>query len=134
MYKRLLDEGVINSTFGTEVFNGDGYFTVIFSGESSDPAKVRDALIEETDRMLREGIDEKDFERIRKSTYGMLIRELNNVEAVANLLINAHMDGVGPYDTISVLSHMTSKDVLDFMKEEMVREHMVMSVIEGEAD
>ena len=134
MYKRLLDEGVINSTFGTEVFNGDGYFTVIFSGESSDPAKVRDALVEETDRMLREGIDEKDFERIRKSTYGMLIRELNNVEAVANLLINAHMDGVGPYDTISVLSHMTSKDVLDFMKEEMVREHMVMSVIEGEAD
>ncbi len=134
MYKRLLDEGAINSTFGTEVFNGDGYFTVIFSGESSDPAKVRDALIEETDRMLREGIDEKDFERIRKSTYGMLIRELNNVEAVANLLINAHMDGVGPYDTISVLSHMTSKDVLDFMKEEMVREHMVMSVIEGEAD
>ena len=119
MYKRLLDEGVINSTFGTEVFNGDGYFTVIFSGESSDPAKVRDALIEETDRMLREGIDEKHFERIRKSTYGMLIRELNNVEAVANLLINAHMDGVGPYDTISVLSHMTSKDVLDFMKEEI---------------
>ena len=33
MYQKLLKEGIINSSFGTEVFTGDGYFTVIFSGE-----------------------------------------------------------------------------------------------------
>ena len=134
MYKKLMDEGLINSNFGMEVFDGDGYFTVIFGGESSDSAKVRDAIAGEVDRMTREGISEKDFQRIKKSTYGLLVRELNNVESVANLLINSHMDGVGPYDAINVLSHLESADVVNFIKDELVREHMVMSVIEGEAE
>ena len=43
----------------------------------------------------------KNFSReYKKTTYGILVRELNNVEAVANLMMNSHMDGVSPYDTI----------------------------------
>ena len=132
MYQRLLKAGIINSSFGTEVFTGDGYFTVIFSGESGSPEKVRDAVADEVDRMLSEGICEKDFQRIKKSTYGMFVRELNNVEAVANLMMNSHMDGVGPYDAINVISGITSEDALAFMKNELRRDRLVMSVIEGE--
>ena len=132
MYQRLLKEGTINSSFGTEVFAGDGYFTVIFSGESAQPEKVRDAVADEVEKWLSEGINEKDFQRIKKSTYGMLVRELNNVEAVANLMMNAHMDGTGPYDTISVLSAMTAEDAMDFIRSELKRDRLVMSVIKGE--
>ena len=134
MYKKLLDEGIINSSFGSEIFDGDGYFTVIFGGESKEPAKIRDAITAEINRMLKEGLNEKDFQRIKKSTYGMLVRELNNVESVANLLINSHMDGVGPYDSLSVLSELTSDDVINFMRDELIPERLVMSVVEGEAD
>ena len=132
MYQRLLKEGIINSSFGTEVFAGDGYFTVIFSGESTQPEKVRDAVADEVDKWLSEGISEKDFQRIKKSTYGMLVRELNNVEAVANLMMNAHMDETGPYDTISVLSELTLGDVTEFIRSEFRRDRLVMSVIKGE--
>ena len=132
MYQRLLKEGIINSSFGTEVFAGDGYFTVIFSGESAQPEKVRDTLADEVDKWLGEGINEKDFQRIKKSTYGMLVRELNNVEAVANLMMNAHMDETGPYDTISVLSDLTAEDAMAFLRSEFRRDRLVMSVIKGE--
>ena len=84
--------------------------------------------------MITEGIDEKDFQRIKKTTYGAVIRELNDVSAVANRAINAHMDGIGPFDEIEVLSELTSGDVLEFMKKEMRRDRMVMSVIEKEAE
>ena len=131
MYQKLLKEGIINSSFGTEIFTGDGYFTVIFSGESDSPAVVRDAVADEVDRMIREGVCEKDFQRIKKSTYGMLVRELNNVESVANLMMNSHMEETGPYDAITVLSEMTCEDVLEFMKNELKRDKLVMSVIEG---
>ncbi len=134
MYQKLLKEEVINSTFGAEVFNGDGYFTVIFSGESNEPQKVREALVNEVSRLLSEGINDADFQRIKKSAYGMLVRELNNVEAVANMLINAHMDGCGPYDSLSVLSEQTRQDVEDFMRSELLPDKLVLSVIEGEAD
>jgi hypothetical protein len=62
-----------------------------------------------------------------------MICELNNVEAVANLMLNAHIDGVGPYDAIEVLSEMTSSDVIDFMRREMRRDRCVLSIIEKEA-
>ncbi len=131
MYQKLLKDGVINSTFGGEVFMGDGYFTVIFSGESDSPEKVREALVKETERILAEGIDEKVFQRIKKSTYGVLVRELNNVEAVAHLMMNSHMDGVGIYDAIDVLSEVSADDVIDFIRTELISDRLVMSVIEG---
>lgn len=132
MYKKLLDEEIINSSFASEVFYGDGYFTVIFSGESDKPEIVRQNLADEIRRIIADGLNEKDFARIKKSTYGSLIRELNNVEAVANLLINAHMDGVSPYDTINVLSELTSGDVYEFIKNELCEDKTVLSVIKGE--
>lgn len=131
MYRRLLSDGLINSSFGSEIFSGDGYFSVIFSGESSAPDKVRDEIKAEVERVKNEGICEKDFQRIRKSTYGMLVRELNNVEAVANLMINAHMDGIKPFDALEVLSELTSGDCLDFIKAELSGDKLAMSVVEG---
>lgn len=131
MYQKLLRDEVINSSFGTEVFTGDGYFTVIFSGESDSPDVIRDTVSAEIERIIKDGIDEDLFQRIKKSTYGGLVRELNNVEAVANLMMNSHMDGVSPYATIQVLSDLKSSDVLEFMKNELRKDRLVMSVIEG---
>lgn len=131
LYQRLLRQQLINSSFGTEVFTGDDYFALIFSGESSSPEKVREAILGEIERVKTDGLCEEDFQRIKKAYYGMLIRELNNVEAVANLMINSHMDGVGPFDTIDVLSKMTSAEVLDFIKNEMTDDRFVLSVVEG---
>lgn len=133
MCEKLLKDEIINSTFGSEVFCGDGYFTVIFSGEAECPEVVRDALDNEIARLSADGISEKDFQRIKKSSYGNLVRELNNVEAVANLMIGAHMDGIGPYDAIETLSEMTSEDVLRFIRSELRGDRSVLSVIEKEA-
>lgn len=130
MYKRLLSEGLINSTFGSEVFNGDGFFVVLFSGESSKPEIVRDSLTAEIERIRIEGVNEKDFQRIKKSTYGLLIRELNNVDSVASLMLGSYIDGISPFDSITLLSDMKSSDVYDFICAELHSSRRVLSVIE----
>ncbi len=134
LYQRLLSEGLINSGFGFEVFNGDGYFSVIFSGESVDPYKVRDAISEEVENTKTNGFDNEHFLRLKKSNYGSCIRELNNVEAVANLLINSSMEDVGPYDAIKVISEMTCDDVLSFIKNELCADKLAISVVKGAAE
>lgn len=131
MYQKLLKEQVINSSFGAEVFCGDGYFSVIFAGESNDPKKVRDSIISEVERILSDGINEKDFQRIKKSMYGSLIRQLNNVEAVAGMMLGAYMAEAGPYDIINTVSEMTSDVVLEYIRRELDKEKIVMSVVEG---
>lgn len=131
LYQRMLKEEIINSTFGTEVFCGDGYFSLIFSGESSAPERVRSEICAELKKICSDGINSSDFERIKKSTYGTLVRELNNVEAVANLMINAAMSESGPFDMIDVLSATTSGECLEFIRDELLEERLVMSVVEG---
>ena len=131
MYQELLEKGIINSSFDTEIFTGDGYFSVIFSGESDSPEIIRDTLVKEIENWKNNGIDEELFQRVKKTIYGIMIRQLNNVEAVANLMINSHMDGVSPYDAIKVLSEMKSSDVLEFAVSELRSDRLVLSVIEG---
>lgn len=131
MYQRLLKEEVINSSFGSEIFCGDGYFAVIFDGESGNAEKVRDSIVEEVRRLSVEGIVEKDFQRIKKSVYGALIRQLNNVEVVASMMIGAYMANVSPYDIIDIVSKMTSDTVLKYIRSELNEDKLVMSVVEG---
>ncbi|WP_303834211.1 EF-P 5-aminopentanol modification-associated protein YfmH [Ruminococcus flavefaciens] len=133
MCKRLLKDEIINSTFNCEVFYGDGYFTLIFSGEADSPRLIREAVFAEIDRLIADGINEKDFQRVKKSAYGAMVRELNNVEAVASLMLNAYMEGVSPYDSISIMSELTCGDVIEFMRTELRRDRCVLSVIETEA-
>jgi len=132
IYQSLLSEGLINSGFGYEAFTGDGYFTLIFSGESTDAYKVRDVISDAFEDAKNNGFSQEHFERLKKATYGMFVRELNNVEAVANLMINSAMDGVKPYDSIKILSEMTYDDVLEFIKNEISPENLAISIVKGE--
>lgn len=129
LYQSMMEEGLINNTFTSEVFNGDGYFCIIFDGESEDPHAVRDRIFAEIERVKEIGLDPELFDEIRKSTYGVTIQEMNNVTAVANLMMNAHMMGVSPFDTIRVLSEMTLDDVNRFLREEINTEHSTLSIV-----
>ena len=131
LYKKLIDAELINSTFGFEVFDGDGFFTLIFSGESKDPKQVMSYIIDEIESIKADGLDRKLYDSIKKSTYGGMIRESNNVEAVASGLINAYMSDVEPYDHIKVLSEMTYEDTQKALIERFDTKNMVLSVIEN---
>lgn len=131
MYQKLLKEEIINSSFSSEIFCGDGYFSVIFAGESNFPEKVRDSITAEIKRISENGIEEKVFQRIKKSMYGALIRQLNNVEAVASMMIGAYMANVSPYDIIDTVSGMKSDTVLEYIRNELNDDKLVMSVVEG---
>lgn len=134
MYQKMLMEGIINSTFAYEVFSGDGFFSLIISGESEDSDSIRENIIREVKRFISEGIPEKDFRRFQKGMYAGLVRELNNVEMVATVMSGAHMDGLSPFDTIDRLAELTPQDVLDFMSSELSDDKLVLSVIERMAE
>ncbi|MBQ8434753.1 MAG: insulinase family protein [Oscillospiraceae bacterium] len=130
LYQKLIEQNLINSTFGYEVFDGDGFFTLIFSGESSDPKKVRDMLTEEIERVKKEGLDRQLYDSIKKSSYGEMIMESNNTEAVASNLISAFMSETMPYDQIKILSEITYDDVMAALNTRFDTKNLVLSVIE----
>lgn len=130
MYNKLLSEGIINGSFGGEVFAGEGFFSVILSGESENPDAVRDAVTAEIKRISDEGINEKTFNRIKKSAYGDLVRQLCSVTSSATVMINTNMSGCKPFDVVDIVSELTAEDALSFIKNELLPDKMVLSVIE----
>lgn len=70
LYRRLYDEGLVNSGFSSDVFSGEGYFCILFSGETREPETVRAALLQEIGRLRAQGIADEDFQLCRNALYG----------------------------------------------------------------
>ncbi len=131
LYISMMEEGLINTSFSTEVFSGDGYFASVFGGESNNPGEVYSRVISEIERIKTEGMDRSLYENIKKYTYGSSVRELGNPESVASLMINSWYGDVSPFDSLKVLSEMTYDDVMNFIRTRLDPEKAVLSVVEG---
>ena len=129
-YKKLYDEGIINSTFYSEVFSGDGYFCSIFGGEARDPRLVRDKIVEEVERCKREGLDKKRFDTIKKAYYGSLINGLGNAENLATIMLNNGMEGLSAFDRIETVANCTFEDVTKRLMTQLNTENVTLSIID----
>jgi len=130
LYKSMMEDGLINTSFSTEVFDGNGYFTVIFGGESKNPREVMKRINDEIDRLKIHGIDRTMYENIKKSTYGSAIRELDSTESVASATINSYFSDVSPFDTMKILTEMTYDDVQKCICERFNPENAAISIVE----
>lgn len=130
LYENLLNDGLINSEFAVEVFNGDGFFSVIFSGESSNVHEVKKRIFAEIEKAKIYGLDKSMFELVKKSVYGSFIREYNNVSNVANNMVNSYMAGVQPFDTLDILVNVSYEDAQKCLMERFDFDKSVLSIIE----
>ncbi len=129
-YKRLYDEGLINSAFSYETFSGDGFFVPLFGGESREPKKVAELINEEIRRCRREGFDKEQFEIIRKAYYGSLIRSLNNPESIATALVNTGLRGSGDsFSVIEAVAAVNVEDAEQFLRDRLDPDNCTLSVI-----
>lgn len=131
LYKEMFDDGLINSSFFSEVFTGDGYFVNILGGESKNPDEVFKKVIAEIERVKVDGLDKERFEIIKKSKYGQIIRSFNNVEACASLMLNSHFIGVDAFETLETLATIKLEDVQNSLSELFDTSKAAISIIKA---
>lgn len=128
-YRSLYDQGLINSSFGAELFSGPGYFADIFAGESKDPVKAYEAMKQELLRVKKTPFSEKQFETAKKAVYGRYVRLFNNVEEVASALISAHLLGVDVYDSIDSIAKADYAKAVEWLQASFDGNRSALSVI-----
>ena len=111
LYEEMLTDGLINTTFDIEYFEGFGYSAHIFNGESTEPEKVRERINKEIEKMKKQGVDKATFDRIKKKHYGGFIMNFNDIDSLANALIGGYFNGDGLYDQLEVLESITLEDI-----------------------
>ncbi len=113
LYKELLDEGLVNGTFGTEFFNGHNYAATLFSGESVDPKEVARKINACIMNLKEQGITEEQFETVRKKQYGKTVRAFTDIDTVANGLVVSHFENEELFSEFEVIKNLK----LDFVNE-----------------
>ena len=130
LFRRLLDAGLVNeSSFGYEYFEGPGYASIIFSGESKDPDRVAEEIRAEADRLRREGIDQEAFQRAKKALYGRNIAALNSVDNIANSMASFAFAGRELYTYIDDLANATLESVQKRLEEQLDPAYSALSVV-----
>ena len=129
LFRRLLDSGLVNeSSFASEFFEGEGYATLMFGGESNDPEAVAAAITEELLRLRREGIDPAAFERSRRSLYGQNLAALNSTASIANAILSLTFKGRELFSYIHALADLSMADVEQFLAG-LPLEQQVLSIV-----
>ena len=133
LYRRLLDAGLINeATFGSEYFEGAGFASVIFGGESGNPDAVRDEIFAELERVRRGGIGREAFRRARNTVYGKYLEAMNLPGNVANSLISLSFSGREMYSYLSAVAEADEEAVLRRLETQMLPERAALSVVSPE--
>ncbi len=130
LYRRLYDEGLIDTGFDTEVMMGRGYTACIFGGYSKDPERVKELLDEEIRRYKQVGIDAEDFERARRSVYGAAIGTFDSAEEIASTMLSAYFcAGCDAYIELEAVSELTVADVQKLLENGFAENTCCLSVI-----
>ena len=129
LYLALYEEGLIDSSFGGGFETVDGMAMLTASGDSDDPYAVRDAILDTAQKLLREGIDEKDFLRMKRSALGRRIRDLDSFDSTCFRLCAYHFSGFDYFDFPRVFHSITVEEVLAFIRRVVTGERCCLSVI-----
>ena len=129
LYLRLYEQGLIDPSFGGGFETVDGMAMLTASGDSDDPEAVRTAIIEEAQRLVREGISQKDFLRMKRSALGRRIRDLDSFDATAFRVCAYHFSGFDYFRFPEVYRAVEAKDLLEFLDRVVTEDRCSLSVI-----
>ena len=130
LYQRLYDEGLINSSFGGGFDQLPGVAVLCAGGESEQPRQVSDAILEEAQRLAREGIDPDFFEQIRRASFGATLRALNSFENIAISMADGYFRGFDALRFPEAYASIEKADVERFLRENLTDSRRAISIIE----
>lgn len=126
IYKTLYDSGLINQGLSSEFTPQIDYGFTTVDGESENPQKVYDIVMDILDKTE---IKRDDFERIKKVVWGDYIRSHNDIEEYAHTFMTMNFVGIDYFDYYDVYKEVSFEDVQRRFKEHFVRERAALSVV-----
>ena len=129
LYHELLRKGLINTSFYGSYPCGRGFAVPMFSGESNDAKAVQAAILAKIKELQQSGISDEDFDRLRKRYYGIEVSAFNEVDDLANQLVDCYFHGETLFDSIEVYRTLTKADVEETLRTGFNTENCSLSVV-----
>lgn len=128
LYRRLLADGLIDNELSSEHFQGEGYSAFIIEGESDNPKAVAEEINKEIKNLIKNGIDARLFEAIKKAAYGDAVKRFDSTDNIVTDMQDCAISGGTLFDSIDLLGGINEQDVLNCLKK-LTEPSAVLSVI-----
>ena len=129
LFTRLYSQGLINGSFGCSYDILPGVAYVYLGGDSNDPNAVVKAVLDEAQRLVKEGIDPAYYKRIVNANFGAALRELNAFESIAVSMVEGCFRRYDANRFPEVYDSITQQDVLDFIRDSFTERGMALSIV-----
>ena len=129
LYLRLYEQGLIDSSFGGGFETMEGCAMLCVSGDSEDSLAVRDAIITQAEKLIREGIGQEEFLRLKRSALGRRIRGLDSLDGTCFRVCAYHFSGFDYFRFPEVYREIQRQDILEFLSRVVRRERCAISII-----
>ncbi len=133
IYERLYNNGLISRDFDAGHFKVPGCACLLIGGESRDPHRVRDLLLEEAERIGREGFDEELFSRQKNAKLGELLRRCDSPEFLCRQLAESHFDSADYFTFPALLEGFTPDMAVNLLRDNAIHSKSTLSVINPRA-
>lgn len=131
LYKELYNQGIIYSQPSLEYEFTNIYAHSLISGQSNEPEKVYQKFKEQVNQLKTEGINQEDFERMKKMIYGGYVKEYNDVADIARMFLADSFKGINSFDYLEEMKGITVEYLEQILKDVFQEEKMVISIIKN---
>ena len=129
LYDELYKKGIIFSMPSIDYEFSDGYAHVLISGTSTEPDEVFKEIKNEIKNFKENGINQNDFERIKKLIYGEYVKEYNDVSDIARMFLSDFMKGINSFDYLEEIETINIKYLDQVLNDLFNEKQMVLSVV-----
>ena len=129
LYLKLYEEGLIDSSFGGGFETIEGMAMLTASGDSYQSEAVRDAILKEAAVLVKQGLPQADFLRMKRSALGRRIRALDSFDSICFRICAYHFSGFDYFRFPSVYQSVEISDIQEFIQRVVTPERMCLCVI-----
>ena len=129
LYLKLYESGLIDNSFGGGFDTVKGMAMLVASGDSDQPEKIREEILSEVGRILKEGVPEADFLRLKRSAMGRRVRDLDSFNSTIFRICAYHFVGFDYLNFPALYEQVDIPQVLYFLQQVVKTERAAMSII-----
>ena len=128
-YQEMYNEGFINNSFGGQYIGSKDYGHSIVGGEASKPKEVKDKIISYIEGLKEKGLDNADFERIKKKFIGNHLSEFDSMDYIANKFTSYYFNNILLTDYFESIENIKFNDVEKRFKEHFNEVNCTLSIV-----
>lgn len=130
LYEDLYMQGLINENFGAGFSSQVDYAFSIIAGDSKEPKKVKEIILDYIEKSKKEGLSKEEFERTKKKKIGSFIKCFDSINFIGNSFISYVFKDINLLDYLDIIKDITFEEVEERLKEHFKEDYCVISIVE----